>query len=96
MQVGQWHKQQGGEWYEGEIQSYHGFLRTCFTNVLIHIRQMHVIRILYNLGCELTNILPSKKNVSLYSYRYALCEDLFYHFTMNICQAVIAPNMAPS
>ncbi|MBY0327576.1 MAG: hypothetical protein K2Q30_11700, partial [Gemmataceae bacterium] len=34
MQVGQWHKQQGGEWYECVIQSNHGFMRTCFYSCL--------------------------------------------------------------
>lgn len=94
MQVGQWPEQQGGEKYKGAVQSCHGFLRTCFTTVCILDRLNPVGRILCNLRYELTLILPSKKNVSLYSFTYALCEDLFYHFTVNIRQAVIAPNMA--
>ena len=95
MQAGQWHEQQDGKKYEGEIQSCHCFLRTCFTTVCILIRLNPVSQILCNLRRGLTIILPSKRNVSHYYYRYALSEDLFYHFTMNIGQAVIAPNMAP-
>ena len=62
----------------------------------IHVYLNPVSRILCNLRRGLTIILPSKRHVSLYYYRYALSEDLSYHFTMNIGQAVIAANMAPS